>query len=422
MNSFDVIVVGAGPAGSSTAFSLANAGARVLMLDRARFPRPKPCAEFLSPECARVLDTMGALAPIEHAGAVRLAGMDVRAPNGKHIRAAYAPQGGYSPYRPYALSVRREVLDAILLERAHAAGAQARESAQVVGLERNAGGRVVGVELRTTSGARETVRAPVVVGADGLRSVVARRLGLARLARWPRRLALVTHYRDVAGMGSDGEMHVERDGFVGIADVGQGFTTVALVVPASRAAELSHDRADFLERWLRARGQLAPRFAAAARVGPVRAIGPFASHAVRAWAPGAALVGDAADFFDPFTGQGIYAALRGGELLGRHLAAGLAAGDACAVDRELASYDRARVLEQAKKWRLERIIGAVVGCAPLIERAADALSMRPDMAALLVGATGDYVPAREAFRPQFVTTLLFRSLFPRHAALGTTNA
>ena len=127
-------------------------------------------------------------------------------------------------------------------------------------------------------------------------------------------------------------MHVERDGYVGIADVGNGLTTVALVVPASRSREISGDRAAFLERWLRAHPHLAPRFARAERVTPVVATGPFASHARRAWAPGAALVGDAADFFDPFTGEGIYAALRGGEMLAGCIGESAAATTPLATD------------------------------------------------------------------------------------------
>jgi hypothetical protein len=84
-----------------------------------------------------------------------------------------------------------------------------------------------------------------------LRSVVARRLGLARSFSWPRRISLVAHYSDVAGVTAYGEMHVERDGFVGIADVGDGVTTVAAVFPRTRAREIQGDSASFLELWLR---------------------------------------------------------------------------------------------------------------------------------------------------------------------------
>lgn len=402
MGASDVIVVGAGPAGTSTAHALARVGARVLLLDRARFPRPKPCAEFLSPQCARILEDMGALDALERAGAARLGGMVVRAPNGALIRGRYVAQRGHVPERPYGLSVRREVLDALLVERARDAGVDVREEMHVVGLERDADGRVRGVRVRARHGGEASARAALVVGADGLHSVVARRLGLARTARWPRRIALVTHYRGVAGIGTEGEMHVERDGFVGIADVGEGTTTVALVVPGVRGPELARDRAAFLDRWLAAHPQLAPRFADAVSVSPVRAVGPFASHARRAWASGAALVGDAADFFDPFTGQGIHAALRGGELLAGHAAAALAAPDESTADAALARYDAARRAEFAGKWRLERIIGAVVGFAPAMNRAARALASRADLADLLVGATGDYVPARELLRASVV--------------------
>src|SRR5262249_39624438 len=156
---------------------------------------------------------------------------------------------------------------------------------------------------------------------------VARRLGLAKTTRWPRRLALVTHYAGVRDVGEHGEMHVERDGYIGIADVGRGATTVALVVPASRGRDISRDREAFLDAWLAARPNLAARFVGAERFSPVVVTGPFGAYSRRAWAPGAALVGDAADFFDPFTGEGIYAALRGGELLSDALVEGLAAQD-----------------------------------------------------------------------------------------------
>jgi flavin-dependent dehydrogenase len=264
----------------------------------------------------------------------------------------------------------------------------------VTGLERDRAGRVTGAICL----GGEAIRARLVVGADGLRSVVARRLGLARRLRWPRRISLVTHYTGVGEIGERGEMHVERDGFVGIADVGNGVTTVALVVSVSRSREIARDRTAFLTHWLMSRPHLRSRFATAKRVSPVVATGPFASHARRAWAPAVALVGDAADFFDPFTGEGIYSALRGGELLAPSLVAALAAPDSRRANAELARYDQVRRAEFGGKWVVERAIGAVVGWAPLINRAARRLAQRKHLADLLIGVTGDFIPAREVIR------------------------
>jgi len=390
----EVLVVGGGPAGSSVATFLARAGVDVLVVDRARFPRPKPCAEYLSPQASRLLEAMGALERVERSGAAQLSGISVRAPSGDVIKGDFVASHGFRGFRDRGLSVRREVLDAILVDCAREAGARVSEGIRVTDVVRDATHRVAGVRTLTDGTAGE-IRARLVIAADGLRSVIAHRLELAHALRWPRRLALVTHYTGVAEIGEHGEMHVERDGYVGIADVGHGVTTVALVVPAVRAREFSEDRAAFLDRWLLARPHLAPRFARAERVSPVVATGPFASHARRAWSPGAALVGDAADFFDPFTGEGIYAAMRGGEMLAQSVCESLAAMSPRASDAPLAAYDAARRREFGGKWFVERVIGAVVGSAPLINRAARSLSARKDLADLLIGVTGDFVPASE---------------------------
>jgi flavin-dependent dehydrogenase len=335
---------------------------------------------------------MGALDRVEHSGAAALAGVRVRAPNGAVIKGDFIASHGFRGFRDRGLSVRREVLDAILLGCARDANARVTEGVQVTGVLRANDGRVNGVTT-LVDGERGELRARLVVAADGLRSVIATRLALAQRRRWPKRMAFVSHFSNVRDVGEHAEMHVERNGYIGIADVGNGVTTVALVVRAGDARLASGDRAAFLDRWLKARAHLAPRFADAERVTPVVATGPFASHTRRAWAPGVALVGDAADFFDPFTGEGIYSALRGGEMLAGHVSRALSAtaGDA---DAELRAYDAARRAEFGGKWIVERAIGAVVGSVPLINRAATNLSARKDLADLLTGVTGDFVPAR----------------------------
>ena len=406
--SASAIVVGAGPAGSSTAFFLARAGIDVVLLDRARFPRDKPCAEYLSPQAGRILHEMDALAELEAGRHAELLGMRIRAPNGAHFLGDFAASHGFSGFRDRGLAVRRTILDAVLLDRARRAGARVIEGLRVRDLIRAPDGRVTGVAAMDAGGGELQLEADVVVGADGLRSLVAQRLGLQRAARRPRRLALVAHYHGVAGVGPYGEMHVERDGYAGLADVGGGETNVAVVVPVRFARAAARDRGSFMTAWLKRRPQLAKRFAGAERSGTVRATGPFASHAEQAWHPGAALVGDAADFFDPFTGEGIYAALRGGEILASHLESALVDGRPETVDDALRAYEAARRTEFGGKWMVERMVGTAVGVPLVMNHIASVLGRRKDMADLLVGVTGDFVPASAVLRPSFIAGLLFR--------------
>lgn len=398
----DVLIVGGGPAGASTAFRLAKRGVKVRIFERARFPRAKPCAECLSPQAGRALHDMGVLADIEARGAW-LKGMIVRAPNGQTMRGDYGANHGFRAFRDRGLAIRREILDDALLRAARDAGAEVVEGAHVTGVIASRSGLVRGVQVTDRLGATRDVEAEIVVAADGLRSVIANRLGLARFAAWPRRLSLVAHYRDVQDVGEYGEMHVERDGFVGIADVGEGLTTVAAVFPWRRGKEIAGDRAGFLDRWISSKRHLAKRFRDAQRFGDTVAVGPFASHARQAWRPGAVLVGDAADFFDPFTGEGIYAALRGGELAAGTIAAALEYGPK--HEEPYRMYDAARKSEFGGKWKVEKMIGTAVAFPTIMNRAVRRLSARKELADLLVGVTGDFVPAREVLRAQYLAQL-----------------
>lgn len=417
----DVVVVGGGPAGAYTAWSLARLGVDVTVVDRARFPRDKPCAEYLSPQGSRLLDAMGVLADVE-AQAAQLTGMRVRSPGGHVALGEFGTVRGFRGFRDCGLALRRTVLDAMLLDRARAAGATVVEGVRVTGLER-VSGRVTGVRFGAgPDSAERSLGASVVVGADGLRSVVSRRLGLARRARWPRRVALVTHYQGVHGLGDCGEMFVEREGYLGLAHVGDGLANVAVVVPAGRGAGIDGDPAGFLERWIATRPHLAPRFAGAERTTAVLSSGPFASAARRAWAPGAALVGDAADFFDPFTGEGIFAALRGGELLAPYVYEALRGRTPRHADEALAAYDRALRHLFAGKRRVERLVGLAVAVPALSDYATRVLAGDREMTDLLMGVAGDFVPAAEVLNFSFLARFLFPGRLPVRPQPGIVTA
>src|SRR2546427_5113019 len=121
---WDVVVAGAGPAGSATALLLARGGARVLLLDRARFPREKPCSEYLSPESTRVLGRLGepVLNAVAAASPAKLTGMKVVAPSGKAV---------VGRFETFSFALPRTRFDTILLDAARAHGVEVREGVKV---------------------------------------------------------------------------------------------------------------------------------------------------------------------------------------------------------------------------------------------------------------------------------------------------
>jgi len=213
INPFDIAIVGAGPAGSASAILLARAGWRVALVDRATFPRDKPCAEYLSPAAEPLLTDLGVMDQLEAMHPARLRGFRIYSPNGGMIQGDFAATrdaDGKSLFET-GLAIPRLRLDATLVEAACAAGAELRENWRLAQLAREEG-----VWRLTPVGGGEPISARLLLAADGVHSTVARRLGLHETSRM-RKVALVAHMRGIAGMGEYGEMHVAGRRYVGIA-------------------------------------------------------------------------------------------------------------------------------------------------------------------------------------------------------------
>jgi len=386
----DVVVVGAGPAGAATAILLAEHGLHVIVLDRGSLPRPKICGEYLSPEAARVLDRLGVLKAVDVAGAAAIHGMRITAPDGTAITGHYRDVGAWRPYRQHAMGVARETLDGALVERVRALPVDLREHARVVDLIVEQG-VVTGVRFADRDARVHDVRARLVVGADGRASVVAERLGCRR-PHALRRMALVTYVAGLESCRDLGEIFVDPPDYAILNPIAPDRVNLALVVPLAHAVRWSDRLDDFMVARVRQLPHLARRLAGATRVAPIRALGPLAHRVAPPKTGGVLLVGDAGGFYDPFTGEGVFTALRSAELAVATIVRALAGGDVSA--RALAGYERARREVFSGKERVTQALQFLIRHRRLANFAVRALARRPAALDALLGVFGDYVPPR----------------------------
>lgn len=440
---YDAIVVGGGPAGAGTATWLARAGFHVTLLDRARFPRDKACGEFLTREACHLMQDLGAWEAVCEVGARPVAATVLVAPDGWQTR--HTPPDG----SPTGYALRRIALDAVLLENARTAGVEVWEGFAVRELLRDEAGRVLGVAGKEASGEPFSLRARLVVGADGSHSLVARQLNLVRPLLRLQRVALISHWRNISGPGDTIEMRARQQVVCGLGfpphsstcppapsrsrrgSEGAGIdgspspaaqresrergpeslsANLTLVVPTALAAQIAGRAGDFIEETLQTHfPDLAARLAGAEREPVIRTVGCFGHLCRPAVAEGALLVGDAATFIDPFTGEGVYFALRGAQLAAEVAAEALRADD---LSRSrLLAYHRAR-RELARRYLLCDVVQAVVRAPALFSQVVRRLERFPGLAERLLGVLSDTRPPTDALHPGF----LWRLFAPEIAA------
>ncbi len=250
---------------------------------------------------------------------------------------------------------------------------------------------------RTTvraDGGERTISSHWLIGADGGRSRVARRLGVERPVRVPRRLGLVAHYEADPELAEHGEMHVAPAHYVGLAPLTGGRLNVGMALPAGQRGPAE----DRFEAAIAALPAVAARLAGRRRLTPIRGASPIGHRVARAAGPGWMLIGDAAGFIDPFTGEGIYRALRSA----RAAASALEAGDDGAERRYLAERRAAFTAKDALTWTIQGLLAA----PPVLGYALRRLRARPELALRLGSALGDCRPASDALSPLFLARVL----------------
>jgi len=375
----DVLVVGAGPAGSVAATVLARAGARVCVVDRATFPREKLCGDTLNPGTLALLGRLEMDGAIHERG-LRIDGMRVTGDHGVDVRAQYG--AGL-----YGRALTRTDLDWLLLQRALEAGASFEPGVAVrapIIDESREGRRVAGVLAGTNGHARE-LRARVTLAADGRHSTLAFALGLARHPQRPRRWAIGGYFENVHGLGSVGEMHIRRGRYIGVAPVPGGLANACVVLPEGAALRAVRNPAALLAREIAGDTLLRERFADARAVRPPAVLGPLAVDGIHRRFDGLLLAGDAAGFIDPMTGDGLRFAVRGGELAADAALTALAHGWS-GVHDTLAARRRA---EFSAKCRFNRGLRALVASPLALRGAALGARVLPAVLQSIVLRAGD---------------------------------
>lgn len=401
MTDADVVVVGGGPAGATVAALLATAGRKVLLLERTPAWRWHACGVFSSPAATAILRRVGLDQAALDGARVPIPAMRVEVADGGIFRLTYGDDGSLTRS---AVGFDRRVLDEALLARAEAAGVEIWRGATMTGLTVGPG-RPQAI-VRDWSG-DTAVHSQVVIGADGVRSTVARLAGVARQARLGPRIGLTFHVADPRPEGPrDARMVILDGAYCGLAPVPGGRLNVGIVLASGewRRGLAAEGAAAVVTRVL---GAIPPApddavdWASAERLDPIEGASPLGHRVAHRAGDGWLLVGDAAGFLDPLTGEGLHRAI---------VSAGLAARtvDAYLAGRTdtLAPYDRAMERRFRAKDVVTNLIQGFLARPALFRRAAERLERSESLRATMGLVIGDLAPATRALEPGFLYRLL----------------
>jgi menaquinone-9 beta-reductase len=337
---YDVIVFGAGPAGSTVSALLARAGLRVLLLEKSRFPREKVCGEFITPDCLNVFDRLGVKDRMFDAGAKIIDKWTLFAPDGRGVD---VPMEWITEGHRQAIGISRARMDLILLECARQSGVDAREGFHVSPRLFRENGTIF-IEGKADGETVERFSAPVAIDASGRNGVFSNQIAQrASLLGGSRLFGCKIHLRAVEGMSGLGELFFFDDGYGGMCGVENDRTNLSFITTEATLREARGDREKLLDLTMRSNPAARRRLSDAVIDGEWVGTGPI-TYGRRRLIPGLVSIGDAGAFIDPFTGSGILLALRSGEFAAEVIRQAFSEGvrDAAAIAKRYDQFHRAR--------------------------------------------------------------------------------
>ncbi|MEU0932387.1 MULTISPECIES: NAD(P)/FAD-dependent oxidoreductase [unclassified Embleya] len=327
---YDVIVIGARCAGAPAAMLFAQQGYRVLLLEKARFPLDTLSSHYIHMQGVALLNRWGLLDRIRDSGCTPITRQSYAGPGVRVDGFSLPIDGLHQTYAP-----RRFVLDPILADGAAAAGVDFRQGCAVNDLVFE-GDRVVGVRYTTPGGAEATDLARLVVGADGMRSLVARKVGAQNVVEHPR--MTTTYYSYWADVPSHFELYERPGRWLGVIPTNDDLTLIMAYFPQDEFNEVRKAvEPAYLDAFRTTEPELYERMQAGRRVEQLYGTGHQENFFRKAYGPGWVLIGDAVNHKDSITARGITEAFVQAQSLTDHIGQGL--HDDAALKTALRRYE-----------------------------------------------------------------------------------
>jgi geranylgeranyl reductase family protein len=365
----DVIVVGAGPAGATTAYHLAQSGADVLMLEKSSFPREKVCGDGLTPRAVKAITSMG-IDTSEQAGWLHNKGLRIIG-GGMRLE---LPWPDLATFPDYGLVRPRSDFDDLLARQAVKAGALLRENTNVRSpVLDDRTGHITGVTARDEDGREVTYHAPLVIAADGNSSRLSLGMGIPVRDDRPMGVAVRTYFTsprhaddyleswlELWDRGSDGKERL-LPGYGWIFGVGDGTSNVGLGILNTTKAWRDTDYKKLMTRWTASMpGEW--QFDEEHATGPIRGGAlPMAFNRTPHYRDGLLLVGDAAGAVNPFNGEGIAYAMESGRMAAEVAVQALSRVEGPARERALQGYPDAMKARYGGYYTLGKTFVSLIG-------------------------------------------------------------
>lgn len=350
MRRFDVAIVGAGPGGSSAAIFLARRGYSVALIDKAVFPRDKLCGDFLNPAGWNLFQRLGIRDALLASSHEKIAAFRVSTPAAEAVIPFPARNGA----RVIGIGIARRVFDHLLVERAVREGAILFEGCRLNAVERDSAEWIVQGE---DSAGERKISARLLVAADGRNSWTARRLGISgRDETAGKFVGFQVNLSGYRGAGGEIQIHLFPGGYAGLMGLGGGAANLAFAIDRSLVREAGAET--LLRTHLHQNPHLKKATAHCAIAGEIRSAYPLDFVPRRASGDRLLLVGDAVRVTEPVTGEGVYFALKTGELAAEAADRAFARGDLSA--RGLAGYVAASRRALSRRESVNRLIRALV--------------------------------------------------------------